>query len=407
MPTYLCHGFRWDRQNIRVHVVLENLDDAAPEWTIRQGSAKALIESFYKLYNFLPACTFPPNVSGNTAPPQPYYVSRSLDPGKDDDDAASYQTSHSSGSRSRSRSVTGLNQQQPSSYLVDRGEQDPSASRKDGSSSGRRRSKSEISRNNIPLNPRVPSSQQRMPAGSYANEAPTDPVLAQDWSPVKLLEEYDPANLEEVSRPYAYIADYVKRIDASCGIVEEIQRYELQVRYSPVPPITGSSSDEMLNEDRDTSELGRDAGWFEQLRDKLQQNSKIKWYVVVMGDEERVYPIERAGADFRPLPVQQKTPKQLNLNGPDNSRDMRREQLRAELRYEYGGVDMLVDRTPDRGPKPPEKELPPLRTDVPINQAASPVNQAASPRANTPKTPGKGGLRRLFSRSKTDEELRI
>jgi hypothetical protein len=34
MPTYLIHGFRWPRNQIRIHVILQNIDDAAPEWLI-------------------------------------------------------------------------------------------------------------------------------------------------------------------------------------------------------------------------------------------------------------------------------------------------------------------------------------------------------------------------------------
>ncbi|KAF3767434.1 hypothetical protein M406DRAFT_223743, partial [Cryphonectria parasitica EP155] len=166
MPTYLCHGFRWKRRSIRVYVVVQNLDDAAPEWIIKRGSPRNLIESFYDLFDFLPECALPTTRSSSAAPP--------------------------------SNSV-------------------------------------------------APSSEQ-------------------SWSPVKLLEEHDPANLHEVSRPYAYVADYVTRIDASCSIVEEIQRYETR---------------------RDTTKLGKGAGWFEQLRDQLQRGEEIRWYVVVNGDEDR------------------------------------------------------------------------------------------------------------------------
>ena len=34
MPVYLVHGFRWPRAAIRIHIILQNLDDAAAEWLI-------------------------------------------------------------------------------------------------------------------------------------------------------------------------------------------------------------------------------------------------------------------------------------------------------------------------------------------------------------------------------------
>ncbi|KAI9674176.1 MAG: hypothetical protein M1817_001994 [Caeruleum heppii] len=39
MPIYLLHGFRWPRQAIRIHIILQNLDDAAADWTMgRSGT---------------------------------------------------------------------------------------------------------------------------------------------------------------------------------------------------------------------------------------------------------------------------------------------------------------------------------------------------------------------------------
>lgn len=50
MPTYLLHGFRWPRSLIRVHVVLQNLDDAAPEWLVAPDTTLALLRNFHSLY---------------------------------------------------------------------------------------------------------------------------------------------------------------------------------------------------------------------------------------------------------------------------------------------------------------------------------------------------------------------
>lgn len=430
MPTYLCHGFRWKRRSIRVYVVVQNLDDAAPEWVVKRGSPRSLIESFYNLFDFLPECTFPPTRRSSFAP-RSYSQSHSLDRSSvadDDDDAASHHTARSARGRSRSRSRTVVAQQsQPqlqsqsqsqSQYYQDRDQDTPAppASCRESSNSSRKRSKSEISRKPLPPTthapagyqahqapPSPPSSQQQFAGSSYASDGTiADPVLAQDWSPVKVLEEHDPSNLEEVSRPYAYVADYVQRIDSSCSIVEEIARYEHMVRASREPAVTGPSSDETLNGKRDTARLGGLAGWFEQLRDQLQRGEEIRWYVVVNGDEEREWPAE--GTLSRPetraqmAHQTQYAHQQLIFEGRDRDLEVRREQLRRDLGYEQGGIDRLADRRMERRPPVvPDKDLPPLRIDVPMHPAGP-------SRPKTPKTPGKGSFRRLFGRSKTEDQ---
>lgn len=50
MPVYLVHGFRWPRSAIRVHIILNNIDDAAPEYIISGSTSKCLLESFKDLY---------------------------------------------------------------------------------------------------------------------------------------------------------------------------------------------------------------------------------------------------------------------------------------------------------------------------------------------------------------------
>ncbi|KAK2614375.1 hypothetical protein N8I77_001211 [Diaporthe amygdali] len=414
MPTYLCHGFRWKRRSIRVYVVVQNLDDAAPEWVVKRGSPRSLIESFYNLFDFLPECTFPPTRRSSFAP-RSYSLSHSLDRSSiadDDDDAASHYTARSARGRSTSRSRTVVAQQSQS-------QEAPAApaSCRESSNSSRKRSKSEISRKPLPPTthapnvyqaqqahqapPSPPSSQPQFP--SHMSEgSTTDPVLAQDWSPVKVLEEHDPNNLDEVSRPYAYVADYVQRIDASCSIVEEIAKYEHMVRASKEPAVTGPSSDETLNGKRDTATLGGLAGWFEQLRDQLQRGEEIRWYVVVNGDEEREWPVD--GSLSRPdtraqmAHHAQYTHQQLIFEGRDRDLEVRREQLRRELGYDQGGIDRLADRRMERRPPVvPEKDLPPLRIDMPMHPAGP-------SRPKTPKTPGKGGFRKLFGRSKSGEQ---
>ena len=50
MPTYLLHGFRWPRPLIRIHIVMQDMDDAAPEWLVAPGTTLALQKNFTELY---------------------------------------------------------------------------------------------------------------------------------------------------------------------------------------------------------------------------------------------------------------------------------------------------------------------------------------------------------------------
>ncbi|KAF1916301.1 hypothetical protein BDU57DRAFT_474511 [Ampelomyces quisqualis] len=46
MPTWIVHGFRWPRAQIRIHIILQNLDDAAPEWLMAPATVACLMENF-------------------------------------------------------------------------------------------------------------------------------------------------------------------------------------------------------------------------------------------------------------------------------------------------------------------------------------------------------------------------
>lgn len=207
----------------------------------------------------------------------------------------------------------------------------------------------------------------------------SDDVSAQDWSAVKLLEEYDPLDLTAVSQPHAYVADYVVRIDLSCNVAEEIARYEERLRASPDPPVTGKS---------------KKPGWFEKLRDQLQRGEDIRWYVVVNGDEERAWPDEPPGREDTAAMRAQQTHHAQYINqqqifeDKDAMREREREKLRREMGYDQAEREPRPPR--DRRPRVPDKELPPILT-----KKAS-MDQGGL----RPKTPKTGGFRRLFGRSK-------
>lgn len=50
MPVYLVHGFRWPRKAIRIHIILNNVEEAAPEWLMSPTTSAALITNFRVLY---------------------------------------------------------------------------------------------------------------------------------------------------------------------------------------------------------------------------------------------------------------------------------------------------------------------------------------------------------------------
>ena len=80
MPTYLVHGFRWSRQLIRIHVALQNLDDAAAEWLVAPKTTLTLLKNFSQQY---PECMehlnrlrfveqYDPNDESTSATSQPF-----------------------------------------------------------------------------------------------------------------------------------------------------------------------------------------------------------------------------------------------------------------------------------------------------------------------------------------------
>jgi hypothetical protein len=165
-----------------------------------------------------------------------------------------------------------------------------------------------------------------------------------DWSVVKLLEQYDPSEESNPSQPYAYVADYIVPVTLSLDIgaemaaYEEKQRAEAQQLLSPTvsspqpaPSSNGTSGAASTGlSEREMKRKSRRLGWFEKLRDQLAKTESIGWYVVVCGDEERMVPdlsglkIEvgekgKAGDDDLPP----KTPRSAGMRGFFSKKDRR------------------------------------------------------------------------------------
>lgn len=80
MPVYLLHGFRWPRPLIRIHIILQNLDDAAAEWLVAPGTTSTILENFHELFpdamQHLPMLRlieqYDPNDTSSNSGSQPY-----------------------------------------------------------------------------------------------------------------------------------------------------------------------------------------------------------------------------------------------------------------------------------------------------------------------------------------------
>ncbi|KAG5918162.1 hypothetical protein E4U61_002007 [Claviceps capensis] len=199
MPTYLCHGFRWYRRCIRPFVILNDLDECAPDWIVEPLTASVILSQLAESFPFVP------RLEGN-----------------DDDE----KTSKAKTQSSQAAPLPHTEKQSSTSYDDDL---------------------------SLPLTSRVPSEQDR--------------ILMHTWSPMKLLEEYDENETTHGTRPYAYIADYVVRIDLGADVEAAMAVYE-----------------ETLRE--------RNGGWFDKLRENVQPEEQARWYIVVCDDTEREVPTE-------------------------------------------------------------------------------------------------------------------
>lgn len=112
-----------------------------------------------------------------------------------------------------------------------------------------------------------------------------------DWSAVKLLEQYDPDDMDAVSQPHAYVGDYMMEVSLGVSLTEEMAKYEARVKGEE--DLLGSASAGTLGDGMSAREFRRKSrrlGWLEKLRDGLQKGADIGWFVVVVGDEERAPP---------------------------------------------------------------------------------------------------------------------
>jgi hypothetical protein len=141
----------------------------------------------------------------------------------------------------------------------------------------------------LPPFPGSPQSSPRFPKPtSSAGQSTVSTTAAFNaTSPVKLLEQYNPLD-ETPSQPYAYVGDYCIPVPLSADISSEISSYEDRQRRqaagrSKSPQNLGIDS----NGSPRTPKMVPD--WLDRLREKLDPNAQVGWFVVVCDDEGREF----------------------------------------------------------------------------------------------------------------------
>lgn len=340
MPAYLCHGFRWHRMSVRHFVVLQDVEDAAPEWIVAPKSAEAILETFYDLYDFVPPC--PQSRAASSL------KTNSVLEGGPNADMYKFNIDSGSDEERRGRRDDELL----------RNKRGLSASRQRSMSTSRLRKPGKRPET-LPAPPRPvqapPPLFSPMPAESERN-GPFN-----GWSSVKMLEEYDPANELVMNGPWAYVADHAVRIDTSVSPLEEIMRYEERMKAEKFKAMSGSSDET----GRKVNTKGnKRAGWLEKLRDQLQGEELIKWYVVICGDEERSFPPRQAEDDMGKIKNEVLPGDAFEFRLPefDNYRYDRKSAVVQPLRL----------RKYDESPPPPTPRIPQLLPQRSLSQLRVP-----------------------------------
>ncbi|KAE8445242.1 hypothetical protein EG329_013614 [Mollisiaceae sp. DMI_Dod_QoI] len=313
MPTYLVHGFRWRRDSIVRLTILQDIEDAAPEWIMAPATSISMLNYFYSMYDFLPPSNPPP--ASYPPPPPPPPPERVAPEPKKENNGPRTLTKINKGSMSSLRSL-GRKNRPPNLGTKTLNEHKGSTS----------------------------SSESRAPPSTQtsASEVKKEPKF-NEWSVVKLLEQYDPEDMQTASQPYAYVGDYMVEVRLGVSLDEEILKYEADQKAEeaivsmPATPKTpgtpGWNGGGLLSPSlsaREARRRSRRLGWLEKLRDALQKGADIGWFVVVCGDEERTVlsTMEpNISEEESEEEIQTRTPRSAGLRGMFNKRrDIREEE---------------------------------------------------------------------------------
>ncbi len=371
MPTYLCHGFRWHRDAIRFFIIVQDIDDAAPDWVLAPGSSDALLAQFYELFDFLPYRGRRQRESGDDPVPE------------------------------GSSDVGDCQGKQAEPDAADRTHIEGLPFRHGGSSSRQaktgRRDESSTALATLESSDLPPDVEELPPS---------------KWSAVQLLEEFNPADLSVVSGQWAYITDHAVRIDTSAPVIEEMLRYNSLEESREYKAMNGPGDE--TGQWPNTTAEAEQTGWLEKLRDKLQADEPIRWYVVVCGDEDRQRQDSLGdrdgdgdgdGDEDRTIGATSEGQEQRHKPPPLSSETTAK---RGDVEVTGGGADVefrladLLDSKAQRcqGPKADwntmlEKPPPFMKKKSPLTAGAAHNGTFADAGARQ-KTPRISGLRRLF-----------
>ncbi|RDL35675.1 uncharacterized protein BP5553_06287 [Venustampulla echinocandica] len=276
MPTYLVHGFRWPRWAIRIYIARQDLEDAASDWIVAPATSVTLLNSFYTLYDFLPPSSPPPSSYALPAPHTQVVVQEASTK-----EPPRRLTKRNTSSRASLKSSLSVRARRSSALSI------ANTQRQSGIANGQNGDKNRHGRNGTHLES-PPSTNANTSTSTLAEK---DAPSFNDWSVVKILEQYNPADMHSTSQPYAYVGDYFVKVELGVSIPEEMAKYDAMMRAEEelVSPGGPGSLGEGLSA-RDIRRKSRRLGWFEKLRDGVHKGAEIEWFVVVCGDEERVAP---------------------------------------------------------------------------------------------------------------------
>ncbi|KAM0175941.1 hypothetical protein ACHAPC_009433 [Botrytis cinerea] len=267
MPTYLLHGFRWKRENIRIYVILNDIEDAAPEWLMAPLTSNALLNSFYKQFDFLPPSSPAPiDIAPTPSPPTECTTPQPKSP----------------------KTLTKKNKNSMMSLKSSPHKKKSSSTLRKGNSNGQNNASNSGSET---LHSRSASGATNAIPREQPHNGLEKPLRFNDWSAIKLVEQYDPGDLKTTSQPWAYVSDYMVEIGLGVDICEEMEKYkanvaEAEAEAEPVPP----NCEELGTSPEEISKRNEKAGWLDRLRQNLEAEAVCNWYVVVCGDEERWAP---------------------------------------------------------------------------------------------------------------------
>ena len=198
-----------DLQNIRIHVILNDLEDATPEWVLAPATSISILNSLYTIYDFLP----PSN------PPPMAYAHIPIPPVPDDDPPEVRPTTPK---MKKSKSMVSLR-----SRSIGRKSKRPAELAPPVNGHGHAHGERKISTSGSDHRPSTTS------GSAHGQSAKTEKKPSfNDWSVVKLIEQYDPNDMTAVSQPYAYVADYMVEVSLGVAITEEMAKYARQTPRS-------------------------------------------------------------------------------------------------------------------------------------------------------------------------------